>query len=641
MTVVSPLRTRFARVLPATLCAAAALLAACHTSNNQPAGTPVVTMGDLTNSGDFMSYIVSIDAIALTRNDGTTVTPLVTPVTVDLARLNTLTEFVEAPAVPQGTYVSGLITIDWTLGTGATQPVWLNNNGQTLSASPQNASGAGMGTASVIVTFDPAHPLVVTYNQSVRLQVAIDLTASNEITSTSPAAVQVQPFVTMSPAPVDNTVMRLRGEFVTTQQVDSGFYMNSRPFYDLVTALGAVIVHTNAQTYFNINGIVYTGAAGLSQLATQQQNTPLVVNGTLGSLAEITPTFDATEVYVGTAQESELAYYVTGTVTARSSNNTLTLRAADYLSPLGVTYTGLATPAYVDSLSVTIGSGTFVLKDGVATPGLGIADVSVGQQITVAGQPGFDSTGTVLQSLDATAGLLRLQSTTLWSTLNADGTQDVLSLGRIAPAQLNFTGTGASGGAATPSAYVVDTSAVPPGPALTTGELLQVQGGVTPFGSAPPDFTARSLTAGPSTLQTLVVNWINGGSAHPFSSSASTGLVVNLADADLGATHEIRTGPASTPCSGTAGQCLDLKTLPASPLITTTGADQSNLQLAVGSTTLTSGISVFNSAQAFASAVDADFKAGTNKIFRLVAYGQYDSANNTFVASRISVALHE
>ena len=106
---------------------------------------------------------------------------------------------------------------------------------------------------------------------------------------------------------------------------------------------------------------------------------------------------------------------------------------------------------------------------------------------------------------------------------------------------------------------------------------------------------------------------------------------MNLADADLGATHEIRTGPAP----------LDLKSLPASPLITTTGADQSNLQLAIGSATLTSGISVFNSASGFASAVNSDFAAGTNKISRLVAYGQYDSVNNTFVAARISVALHE
>jgi len=176
----------------------------------------------------------------------------------------------------------------------------------------------------------------------------------------------------------------------------------------------------------------------------------------------------------------------------------------------------------------------------------------------------------------------------------------------------------------------VDTSAVPPGPVTTAGELLQVQGSITPFGAAPPDFTARAVTPGPSSLQTLVVSWANGGSTAPFTSVSSTGLVVNLADANLGSTHEIRTGPAA----------LDLKSLPASPLITTTGADQSNLRLAVGSSTLTKGISVYNSASAFATAVNSSF-TGTYKIFRLVAYGQYDSASNTFVAARINVALHE
>jgi len=32
---------------------------------------------------------------------------------------------------------------------------------------------------------------------------------------------------------------------------------------------------------------------------------------------------------------------------------------------------------------------------------------------------------------------------------------------------------------------------------------------------------------------------------------------------------------------------------------------------------------------------------GTNKIYRLVAVGQLNAAANTFVASRISVALYE
>ena len=621
MTVACPRRTRCARPLRALLCAAAALLVACNTSHPPPPGTPVVTMGNLTNSSDFMSYIINIDSIALKRSDGTVVTPLVTPVTVDLAQLNTLSELVEAPAVPEGTYTSAAITLDYT----STQLVWFNINGETLSATPSTAAGLGFTAVSVIVTFDPKNPLVIKQNQSVRLQVEVDLLASNEL-NTATAIVQVQPFVVIRPAPVDATPMRLRGLFVTTQDVPSGFYMNARPFYSQYSALGAVIVNTNAQTYFNINGVVYTGSAGLAALSQQAQTLPLAVYGTLASVSGVTPSFNATQVYFGASQESQVAYYLTGTVTARSGN-TLTLRASTVVPPPGVAALSLT---YLDSIPVTLGNATLVFEDGSATPGLTIADISVGQQLTLAGQP-VVSAG-ALASIDASSGFVRLQSTTLWGTQNADGTLDLFSLGRFAPTAISFAGTGTSGHDATATAYAVDTRAVPPGPVITTGELLQVQGNVTPFGAAPPDFMASALTPGPSSLQTLVVDWVNGGSTAPFSSISSSGLVVNLADANLGATHEIRTGPAS----------LDLKSLPQSPLITTTGADQSNLQLAVGSTTLTTGISVFNNAAAFASGVSSAFN-GTHKSFRLVAYGQCNNPTtcDTFVASRIHVALHE
>ena len=617
MTVVPPWRSRFARALRALVCGAATLLAACHSTTNFPPGTPVVTMSDLNNSADFMSYIVNIDAIELTRTDGTVVTPLVTAQTVDLARLNTMTEFVEAPAVPEGEYTSAIVVLDYT----STGLVWLNVNGETQYASPQGVTGAALSTVSVAVTFDPHNPLLITNGKSVRLQIDVDLAASNEVTTaTAPAIVTVQPFVVVTPAPVDTTVMRLRGLYVTQQDVTSGFYMNTRPFYDLVSALGAVVVHTNAQTYFNINGAVYTGAEGLQVLSTNQtQQTPLAVYGTLDDLSGITPTFNATEVYVGSAQESPLAYYFAGTVTVRDGD-VLRLRASDYITPLGVTgYQDLVVP-------VKIGSGTTVFEDGVATPGLTIADISVGQQLTIAGQPTYDSTGTVIESLDATVGLVRLQPTTLWGVQNADATLDLLTLGRFRPDSITFSGTGSPN--SNPSAYVLNTSAVPPGPVTTTGELLRAQGTVAPFGSAPPDFTARQITPGPNTLQTLVVNYTGAGAEAPFTSVTSAGLVVNLADAAVGATHEIRTGPAS----------LDLKSLPASPLIKP--ASSTYLALAIGSTTLTTGISVYNSAAAFESAVSSTF-TGTNKITKLVAYGQYDSASNTFVASRINVALHE
>jgi hypothetical protein len=623
MTLVRSHPTRFARALRVTVWGAAALLIGCHGGIIFTPGTPVLTMGDMSGNTDFASYIVAVDSITLTANDGTVVTLLGTPETIDLARLNDMTELVEVPAVNSGTYISASFVLDYTAAS-----ISVNVNGHAVPATVVNPSGAAITTDIITVTFDPSHPLVITNGASTRLHIDVDLAASNTIsaTTTSSATVTAQPFVVLTPAPLDATVMRARGLFVTTQSIASGYYMNTRPFFDQVSALGAVIVNTNAQTYFNINGVTYSGAAGLAALAQLQENTPTAAYGTLGNLSGITPTFNATSVYVGTSQESPLAEYLSGVVSSRSGD-TLTLLGATFLSPLGTT-------TFYDTFSpVTLGSGTIVSEDGADVRGLTSASVSVGQHITVSGQQVVNSSGTIT-GLDATAGQVRLQSTPLWGTLNSATSSsvslDVLSLGNFAPAGFSFAGTGATAGQdATPGTYAVSTGALNES-ALAVGTLLQISGIVTPFGTAPPDFTAATITPGSATLQQLVVEWVNGGATAPFSSASSAGLVVNLTNADLGTIHYIRTGPVT----------VDLKSLPASPLITTVGAEQSNLQLAVGNTTLSTGISVFNSATTFATGLSSALN-GTNKVYRLVADGQYDSNSNTFVASRIHVALEE
>ena len=134
-----------------------------------------------------------------------------------------------------------------------------------------------------------------------------------------------------------------------------------------------------------------------------------------------------------------------------------------------------------------------------------------------------------------------------------------------------------------------------------------------------------------------MVEWINGaGATAPFISASSSGLVVKLSNAALGTIHEIRTGPAGP--ANTGPGVRDLTLLPTSPPFTIVGAAQADLRLAIGSATLSTGVSVFNSISGFATALSSTFK-GTNKIYRLVAVGQYNTGTNTFVASRMSVAL--
>ena len=627
MTVVRTRRSRSAPTLTAALVwGFTALLAGCGGGNSTFApGTPVITLSG--TSGDFAAYRVginSLNSITLTSTDGTIVSasPQMPAESVDLAALTDLAELLAVQAVPAGTYKSATFTLDYTSAS-----IWVNVNGQAVAATAVSSSGGALATGTLTITFDPNHPLVITRGQSTRLAIDIDLAASNSINiATTPPKVTVRPFLVMTPAPADATLMRARGLFVTVPSGSSDYVMNVQPLTDLRSALGAVTVSTNAQTYFNINGVAYTGAAGLSAMASLQENTPTAAYGTLGDLSGITPGFHATAVYAGTSLESPLANHIRGVVSARSGN-TLTVRGATLLSPIPFGGTAYAAAAYANNATVTIGSATVVSEDGVAAGGLTPAAISVGQQLDVSGQGTVDTAGNI--SLDATAGQVRLASTRIWGTLNSATTGsaslDILSLGNFAPAGFNFAGTGTT--AANPSAYAVNTGALNES-ATAAGTLLQVDGIVNPFGSAPPDFAASAITAGTATEQQLVVEWINGGATAPFISDSTAGLVVDLNNAALGTIHAIRTGPAT----------LDLKTLPASPLITTVGADQSKLQLAIGSATLSTGVSVFNSISGFATAVSSTFN-GTNKIYRLVASGQYNSGTNTFVASRISVAL--
>jgi hypothetical protein len=616
MSVVCPGRPRVARVLMAFAGVLSVLLSACGKNSIPPPGTPVLTLSG--SNTRFAGYVVAIDAVTLSGPNGAYAAPIVTPETVDLVTVANIGELMAAPAVPSGTYTSATLTLDY--GSAA---IWVADNGVAVLATPHTPGGTVATSAVVTITFDPANPLVIANGQSSRVAINLDLDAFNSLAATTSGFVDtVQPFVVMSAAPADTTPLRARGLFVYTQS--SAFVMNIRPFNDLISALGAVTVNTNAQTYYNINGTAYIGAAGLTALSVLPQNVTVAAYGTLDNLTNIgvTPSFTASIVLGGTSLQSPLEDHLFGVVAARSGDSLL-IRGVLYVTSLGVT-------TYLASATVNIGPNTVVSKDGFVVAGLSPQSISVGQRIDVGGVSSFSSSGYL--TLDATAGQVLLLNTRAWGVLSSATpntlTMDLLTLANFTPNGFNFAGTATGGGAVSPTAYPVNTGAIDES-GTAAGTLLAVDGFVAPFGTAPPAFDATTITAGSATEQALVVEWINGGATAPFTTIGANGLVVNLANADLGPVHSITTGP----------QSLDLKSLPASPLITSTGAT-GTLMLAVGSATLSTGVSVYNSASAFATALNSTFN-GTNKIFRLVAIGQYNSASNTFVASHISVALHE
>jgi hypothetical protein len=620
MTLVRTDRARLMRALRLSCVGLIALFAGCGGNQNIIYGTAVMSVQSTNNQ--FLSYQVGIDSITLTRNDGIVVEPLSTPQTVDFTRITDIAELLGSPALPTGSYTSVSITLDYTVTS-----IWIDVGGKAVPLAALNTGGTLMSTAVVTVTFDPKNPLVINYQQSSRLALNFNLAAANTVNAAAQSVV-VQPFMYATPVAVDSTPLRARGLYVTEMSVTNGFIMNARPFIDQVSALGAETVNTTAQTYFNINGIVYIGSAGLAALSHQPENSLVVAYGTLGNLSGITPTFNATSVYAGVIVQSPIDNEITGVVSARSAD-TLTISGGTY-------FTILDQIQFYPTATVTVGPHTFVGIDGSGGPALTAADVSVGQQVTIFGQGPVSLTDTL--AIDATAGVVRLQSTRLWGTLTSAGpgsaTLNLLTLGNFVPVGFNFAGTGASAAQdATSASYVVNTGTIDE-TGTVAGTVLQVDGLVTAFGTAPPDFTATAIASGTAIPQVLVVQWGSTGATAPFTSTNySAGLTVNLSSANITATHYIATGPS----------IVDLKTLPASPQITYA---PTNLQLAVGVPTTgepeagTEGsVTLSNSVTNFVTAMTTAFN-GTNAIYSLVAVGQYDSATNTFNATQINVNLN-
>lgn len=601
--------------------ALAAALAGCSTNTKVYNGTPVVTV-TAQAAGDFSTYVVGISLYSMTRSDGYVAYPAgyTYEEFADLTQRVELSELLNAVGIPNGTYTSVVIGIDYSVPI-----VYLK--GQSKPATVKDSSGTtNPGILYVTVKLDPSHPLVVNLNQSTPLSLDFDLAAGNSIDA-STNTVTVKPFVEASTPSSDTEQVRARGLFVAVDTGQSNFVEDLRPFEDNVySTVGALTVGTSASTYFNINGTVYTGADGLATLAKVAANTPVVAYGALngsppGSAQGITPSMTATQVYAGTVVSNGQYEHLRGTVTAINGNS-LTVANATYLYYEGYCQSNLCF-TYFPTASVSVSpTGTLVTEDGAPATGLSTQSISVGSQIDAIGLGSTNSSGAL--TLDATAAGVRLQSTPIWGTLNAgaagSATLNLLSLGttNLPPSDFNFTGTGtASANDAVAASYAVNTGTLDE-TGTAAGTLLRVDGLPTPFGSAPPDFTAAAVTPGTSELADLVVEWSNGSGTTaaltpPYS---GTSLALNLTSAT---TAEVVTGPQVTPLTGT-------------PTI----AIATGTQFAVGNAT--NGVSVFSTPSAFASEL-TNVLVGSTAVFRVVAVGSYDASTNTFTASRVDVAL--
>jgi hypothetical protein len=229
-------------------------------------------------------------------------------------------------------------------------------------------------------------------------------------------------------------------------------------------------------------------------------------------------------------------------------------------------------------------------------------------------------------TLDATAGRVRMRPTPVYGFVKQATTGSLtLQLDSIAgrkAAAFDFTGTGQSAAQdADPANYEVATGTLDLS-MFTNGEPTKLIGFPTPFGMAPPDFDARTMVDFPRLPALMTLGWGASGTNAPFSTQEATGLVLDLANPNLGR-HIVVIGP----------RVLDLTKLPASPRIVPPA----------------SGPSAYLEVMQDASHSFGDFGDfvadlgtrlnGTTVMVSFTASGSYDGDANTLTARSIVVVL--
>jgi hypothetical protein len=659
-------RTLLLRLIAVAGISCALLLCACSGGGNSmggsstvpppisPNGVAMVTLTD--NPGDFLTYMVNVDSLTLTRADGTVVQTVPATTSVDFAQLVDLSEILTAQQVPSGSYTTVTMTLDY----GGANIVVDNGTADGLTVPAANIiNGATMNplvspNSQVTLTLQlpSGSPLVVNNGTISNLALDFNLAASDTvapatITSTTLASavtVTVTPMLVASLTPDTTRQIRVRGPLVSVTNTASqtSYTVTVRPFFTAAGNMGQVIVYTTATTSFTLDGTSYTGNAGLTALAMLPTGTLTVA---YGSFDITTHTFTAAQVFAGTSVPGGRLDSAEGTVIARSGD-TLTL-SNSFLQPragadiqggqvmaqaVGAWNTGggFGFGHFGHQLTVTLGASTTVTEDGQSGT-FGPQDISVGQHLQAFGTfSGADGSPT----LDASSGSVRMMITPLWGQYTSTAanvvTLNLESLDGRQPSVFNFAGTGMSSTSdATASAYTVNVPAALSVPTPNAGFPIAFTGFVTPFGSAPPDFAALSLVNFASTNARLVLAWMPPGTTAPFVSPLSATNVMMTQATLMGASvHVIRIGPAQfDPSTVSAG----LSVVPNS---------SASFMSYVITHRMSWQFQVYNSFSDFITALNGDLN-GTTALLAVFGDGPYDESTGVMSVNVMAVVLSD
>lgn len=491
------------------------------TAASDDSGEVLIALTDA--QGDFIRYAVDVKSITLTKANGAVVETLPLTTTVDFAQYTEMTEFLTAATVPRGAYTAARMTLDYS--NADIQVEGVDGTAQA-AASLVDANGQAVTTLDVEIKLEGRNRLVIAPGVPASLTLDFDLAASNKVTfdNTGAATVTVEPVLVAELEPHAPKIHRVRGTLNDVNTGTDSFEVILRPFAHSIGGddrrFGTLTVKTDADTVYEINGESFEGDAGLARLDTLTQFTAVVA---VGDLKFNPRRFEAREVYAGSSVVGGTLDVVAGNVISRSGD-VLTVRGATLIRTDG-------SVIFRDNASVTLADSTKVFKQR-ATGTHTIDEISVGQRVVVHGALTNTTAGSL--ALDASSGAVRMLRTVLRGTVVTASplVVDLESIDGRRIALFDFAGTGASSGTdADPDNYEVDTGSLN-GSGLTSGTPVKVLGFVTPFGSAPADFEARTVVNVADVRATMRVAW-SPATAAPLASASSGAVVLNLDGATI------------------------------------------------------------------------------------------------------------
>ncbi|MDE2235686.1 MAG: DUF4382 domain-containing protein [Gammaproteobacteria bacterium] len=567
-----------------------------------------VYLGMTDAPGDFLTYTVNISSMTLKRADGATVQMLPQSTTVDFAQYSNLTEFLTGVSMPPGNYVSGTITLDYSNADIQVE----DNNGNPVQVTPLDQNGNPItGQLTLTIDLDTGTGILHVAPGIPRLlDVDFNLQASNQVDLNNDT-VTVQPFLDAVVNPDINNMIRLRGPLASVDTQGSSYTIGIAPFWTRANSsnpYGRMTIHTTGSTVFEINQQGYTGSAGLAALAAAGPTTATLA---MGSFDFTTNQYVATEVDAGSSVPGGTMDAAQGVVTA-VNGSTLTLQGATLIR-------SSQTVTFADSVAVTVGPNTRVHEEGQPNGSFSTSDISVGQRLTVFGTITNPNPGSL--AMDASNGFVGMEYTRVDATFmgpDGSGTGMLVNVQSIEDrpiSMFNFTGTGSD-----PASYDVDLNGLSDS-GFGVNDPVASYGFVTPFGSAPPDFSATSVTDFANASALVRLNWASPGSTQAFSSiDATNGIVPNLSSSPTA--DVLRRG----------GIVVSLTSLPASPVILGNGyGAYAILQNGV--------VQVHVTFSGFVTDLSNRLTAGAS-VTGFYAIGGFDSSSNTLTSNKIAVVVH-